>query len=508
MSDAAAVRTGAPLVTSADPAATGSESPSGTHHVMRKPRPWAAPLAKPAARIALAGGLTVAGWLLGALVAGAGAEAAEQPHGGDASGNTVATAPGHTGHSDRAREHRREPHGHPWHGVTTGSTTDSGATGTSGDSRTSDDHASGASASRDRAGSRSTTTATTATSDTSDSAGTSGDSADGTTPTTSDSTDATDAATPSTSDSSGSAHASTPAANNDTGTSATPGANAGADASSGTGQHTDGDCAGRGHHATDQTATDTSGTETGTGPSSTATDTTSTETTDTNAPNRATAPQSGGGLLGGLLGGVLGLVDTTLHSLTGVVGTVGDVGDSVLPPVTSVPAGTPPLIPIGDVLGPVFSGGTVSGGVTATVPELSVQPAPVLAAVPVIVPQPAPVIVPKAAELTHYPSVVRLIPVQQQGNGAQQSKNDTSHVGATGGGGSGGGGGLPAAPSAPVAPTTTANPGHDGTGGARQPFAVVGDSVTTTQLKLIGVSRDHEVAGAGRDAALPTTSPD
>jgi hypothetical protein len=59
-----------------------------------------------------------------------------------------------------------------------------------------------------------------------------------------------------------------------------------------------------------------------------------------------------------------------------------------------------------------------------------------------------------------------------------------------------------------MAPTTTATPGHDGSGGARQAFAVSGDCATTTQLKLIGVSRDHEVDGAGREAALPTTSPD
>jgi hypothetical protein len=77
----------------------------------------------------------------------------------------------------------------------------------------------------------------------------------------------------------------------------------------------------------------------------------------------------------------------------------------------------------------------------------------------------------------------------------------------SGGGSSGGGGGLPAAPSAPVAPTS-ASAGHDGNGGTRHPLAVVGSSTTTTQLKLIGTSRDHTADGAGREAALPTTSPD
>ncbi|MEW2500466.1 hypothetical protein AB0878_08300 [Amycolatopsis sp. NPDC047767] len=478
---------------------------------VRRPRPWAAPLARPAARIALAGGLTLAGWLLGALIAGAGAEAAEQPH-GDASGNTAVTAPGHTGHGE-AREHRREPHGHPWHGASTGSTADSSAAGTSGDSKgstggTGSDAAatgtSGTSTSGETtSGKNASGTSTSGTSTSGET--TSGKNASGT------STSGTDAAKPSASgtnasDESTSDQTATPAVSGDsTDSGATTGASQGGatagsdqvgpDGSAGAKQHETGDCDGTHHSATDQTTSDPSA---------------ATDPSATDAPLRVT-PSHQDGLLGGLLGGVLGLVDTTVHSITGVVGTVDDVGGTVLPPVTTVPGGddAPPLIAIGDVLGPVFSGGTVSGGVTATVPELTAQPAEVVTAVvPVIVPQPAPVTVPKAAGLVHYPSVVHLIPVQQRSTGAQPAHNENSRVGVTGGGGSGGGGGLPAAPSAPVAPTTTANPGHDGPGGARQPFAVVGDSVTTTQLKLIGVSRDHEVAGAGRDAALPTTSPD
>src|SRR5689334_8465747 len=89
--------------TDAPPSIAGPDPVSSTG--MRRPRPWAAPLARPAARIALAGGLTVAGWLLGALVAGAGAEAAEQPHVGDASGSTVVTAPDRHGEAHRAHHH-------------------------------------------------------------------------------------------------------------------------------------------------------------------------------------------------------------------------------------------------------------------------------------------------------------------------------------------------------------------------------------------------------------------
>ncbi|MGW4484003.1 hypothetical protein ACWEOE_09210 [Amycolatopsis sp. NPDC004368] len=483
MSDAAAVRTVAPLVSSADlgpvsgsgvsafgiSGSTGGVpvNGSGGRASLRRPRPWAAPLARPAARIALAGGLTLAGWLLGALVAGAGAEAAEQPPGADASGTTVATAPEHSGHGatapghsghGAARDHRAEPHGHPWHGISTGSTADSDTTGTSAHNTTSDS------------------------------------------PSASDGTGSA-ATTPSTSSASGSTHATSGGSTDTTDITDTPGATS--------------------QGGSDQVAPDPSGSAKKRGTDPSAPDQTTTETTadhsaadtSTETPQRSPEPpslepQSNGGLLGGLLGGVLGLVDTTLHSLTGVVGTVDDVGGSVLPPVTSVPTGTPPLIPIGDVLGPVFSGGTVSGGVTATVPEPSTQRV-VTAVVLVTAPPQTPVTAPKTAVAEQrYPSVVHLVPVRRHATGVLQTKTENSHVGATGGGGGGGGGGLPAAPSAPVAPTTTANPGHDGSGGARQPFAVVGDSVTTTQLKLIGVSRDHEVAGAGRDAALPTTSPD
>ncbi|MFI5605769.1 hypothetical protein [Amycolatopsis sp. NPDC051903] len=202
-------------------------------------------------------------------------------------------------------------------------------------------------------------------------------------------------------------------------------------------------------------------------------------------------------------------MDTTLTSVTGVVDTVGDVGGSVLPPVTTMP-GTgedPPLIPIGDVLGPVFSGGSVSGGVSATAPEPATAPVPEIAAVaPGTSTEAVPATAPEQEiHGVRYLGAVHLIPVQQSAAAAKQ--DSASHLGAANGGG-GGGGGLPSAPSAPAAPSTTANSGHDGSGGARQPFAVAADSVTTTQLKLIGVSRDHEVAGAGREAALPTTSPD
>ncbi|SEP41014.1 hypothetical protein [Amycolatopsis saalfeldensis] len=217
-----------------------------------------------------------------------------------------------------------------------------------------------------------------------------------------------------------------------------------------------------------------------------------------------------GGLVGGLVDVVGTTLNTALHTVGGVIGTVGSVGQTVLPP--SVPGGSadqPPLLPIDGVLGPVFSGGAVSGGVTATVPTLvgaTVAPAGVTVPAATAPPAGAPTTTTVASRggLTET-AIGHADSARAQ---RQQQRESDTHAINGGGGSGGGGGGLPAAPSAPMAPTTTATPGHDNSGGARQAFAVSGDSATTTQLKLIGVSRDHEVDGAGREAALPTTSPD
>ncbi|WP_344862059.1 hypothetical protein [Amycolatopsis ultiminotia] len=208
------------------------------------------------------------------------------------------------------------------------------------------------------------------------------------------------------------------------------------------------------------------------------------------------------GLLGGLLGvagGALGgTVDdlfrdtlTTVHEVTGT----GDVGVA------------DPLLPIEDVVGPVFTGGSASGGVTVTAPLPVPQAAPARTPAPAPVKTPAdPAVTPDAGSPVKVLLQVR--PRGDAGHGGTAghgSENESTRVA---GGGSGGGGGLPAAPSAPSAPVSFAGPGHDGPGGVRLPFAIATDGDTVTQLKLIGVSRDHEVDGAGRDAALPTTSPD
>jgi hypothetical protein len=231
------------------------------------------------------------------------------------------------------------------------------------------------------------------------------------------------------------------------------------------------------------------------------------------APAKTTS--SGGDLLGGLLGGVLDVVGGTLSTVTGTVGAVTDtLSHTVLAPLTQPLTGNPGgpvLLPLDDILGPVL-GGSNSGGVIAVVPGVTaavVTQAPATVAetvVPAAVPVPTTADPQQAARV----GVTRFVVLQHAESPPvvhERPRDSGTH--ATGGGGDStpglpGGGGT----TAPSAPAPTAAPGHDGPGGARHAFAVHTDDVTTTQLKLIGTSRDHEVDGAGREAALPTTSPD
>ncbi|EID54039.1 hypothetical protein SacxiDRAFT_1797 [Saccharomonospora xinjiangensis XJ-54] len=72
----------------------------------------------------------------------------------------------------------------------------------------------------------------------------------------------------------------------------------------------------------------------------------------------------------------------------------------------------------------------------------------------------------------------------------------------------------PVAPS-PSAPASFATPSSAGASSQdnshhphRGEHGILSDVPTVTQLRLLGNSRDHDVVGAGRAAALPTTSPD
>jgi outer membrane biosynthesis protein TonB len=85
----------------------------------------------------------------------------------------------------------------------------------------------------------------------------------------------------------------------------------------------------------------------------------------------------------------------------------------------------------------------------------------------------------------------------------------TADTSASNGSGSGSGSGpLAPAPTGPVGSTGHVHAGSDNSAGGRQPLAVLGSAANTTQLRLMGTSRDPAAEGAGRDAALPTTSPD
>ncbi|MEU3273877.1 hypothetical protein ABZ639_23820 [Saccharomonospora sp. NPDC006951] len=78
------------------------------------------------------------------------------------------------------------------------------------------------------------------------------------------------------------------------------------------------------------------------------------------------------------------------------------------------------------------------------------------------------------------------------------------------GGGSGDGGSAPK-PAAPAGLTSTSSgfvAAHDGAASGKSVHGVLSWAPTLTQLRFIAASRDHDTAGAGREAALPTTSPD
>ncbi|UKD53728.1 hypothetical protein L3Q65_38485 [Amycolatopsis sp. FU40] len=208
---------------------------------------------------------------------------------------------------------------------------------------------------------------------------------------------------------------------------------------------------------------------------------------------------SGPGLLGGLLGspesGQPGLLD-------GILGTVDDtVGTTLHTTVTSVDTviDTAPVRVVEPPVHPVEPAPVASGSVSASVPATKLAKEP---EAPVVVK------VGKQAPVAHAAAPARVLTAQPAAKQETLPASPVEERSQAGGGSSGGGEGLPAAPAAPAAPASTVSPGHDGHGGLRQLFALSGDGDTVTQLKLIGVSRDHEVDGAGRDAALPTTSPD
>lgn len=233
-------------------------------------------------------------------------------------------------------------------------------------------------------------------------------------------------------------------------------------------------------------------------------------TTDSAPPPSAkkqnTTKLTSDGLLGGLIGGIVDVVSGTLNAVTSTVGTLGHaVADPLTKPPVDNPA-APPILPIGGILDPVLDGVSGSGSVTVTVPTSAVDVVTTATAdVTAVVPDAAAPVQATTRATVATPHIT-LIPLQRQLPAKADQPRD-SGVHARNGGGDNGPG-LPSAPSAPSAPASSVSSGHDGPGGARQPFAVHADAITTTQLKLAGTNRDHAADHAGREAALPTTSPD
>ncbi|WP_370970231.1 hypothetical protein [Amycolatopsis sp. cg9] len=401
--------------------ATSAESPRARG---RAPRPWAASLQRPAAKILVAGGLTLAGWLLTAALSGSTAGAAEQATCPQA---PVASTVDHAGKPFSHGRHHRKSHRE------TGA-----ATCAQQADETETDETQAADA---QPGSEPTETAPVETSA---------------------------AETP----------AETKPAESEPAAKTQP-----------AGETT----------AAEQPAAETQHTLS----------TLSTQTTGAPATETQTAQEPQAGLLGGLVGGVLNVVGGTLTTVTNTVGVVTDtLSHTVLAPLTQPPADNPDapvLLPLDDVLGPILNAGSNSGGVTVTVPVTTTVVATTEAPATTVPAAPAEAVpqeTGRGTAVVHFVVVKRELPQQ-----AKQDQPRGSGVQARDGGGDSTPG-LPGGTTAPSAPAPTAAPGHDGPGGARHAFAVHTDDVTTTQLKLIGASLDHDVDGAGREAALPTTSPD
>ncbi|WP_225439633.1 hypothetical protein [Amycolatopsis eburnea] len=478
----------------------------------RAPRPWAGALQRPAAKILVAGGLTLAGWLLTAALSGSTAGAVEQAACPQA---PVASTVDHPGKPFLHGKHHRKSHretgacaqqpGETAADPAGTTTTDTTAGETQPANSTAADTAPAGTTAADSAAADTTPSGTTATNTTAGEAAPSDTTAGDTQPANSTAADTTPSETVAGETNPAETTPSGTTASQTTATESTPTETTPVDSA-----------------AADTTATGTKPAETApaakTPPSR---DTTAAEqpAADTqsgllgglvgNVLNASTETQPQTGLLGGLVGGVLNVVGGALTTVTSTVGVVTDtLSHTVLAPLTQPPASNPDapvLLPLDDVLGPIFTGGSNSGGVTVTAPAATTLVATVPAETPAAAVVTAPVeAAPQSTSRGATHSVVVRHEVPQQ---AKQELPRDSGVHARDGGGDTAPG-LPGGTTAPSAPAPTATPGHDGPGGARHAFAVHTDDVTTTQLKLIGASRDHDVDGAGREAALPTTSPD
>jgi hypothetical protein len=485
VSSTANVRHGAPVRPAAGrPALT--DGGTGSHARVRAPRPWVASLQRPAAKILVAGGLTLAGWLLGAALSGSTAAAAGAPRCPEAPAvSTVDPAAG-----DPAAKPVRHHRSHHLTGAAR--CAEQPKTGNAADEpqQRADEPPTASGTTKDASAADDSKTPSTGGNLLGGLVGGTLDALSGAAGTTKDSTV-----------SSVSSVTEEPAATTKATSSDTPATEAPKVTSSGSSPTAETT------KATSAGGSLLSGLVGGTLNAVSGATGTTKDTPATGTPAKVT---SGGGLLGGLVGGVFDVLGGTLATVTGTLDAVTDtLSHTVLAPLTQPSAdypGAPGLLPLDDILSPVLSGGSNSGGVTAVVPGVTA----VVTQVPATVAETVPVTVDGTAAAhplsTRLP-LAHLIARQTQPLPVVQDQPRDSGTHARGGGGDSTPG-LPGGTTAPSAPAPTAAPGHDGSGGARHAFAVHTDDVTTTQLKLIGTSRDHEVDGAGREAALPTTSPD
>ncbi|MEY7971213.1 hypothetical protein AB8O38_04345 [Saccharomonospora xinjiangensis] len=280
---------------------------------------------------------------------------------------------------------------------------------------------------------------------------------------------------------------------------------------------------------------DTDGTETtdGTGDAD-STDRTSDvpgEDTTTAPETAVTAPGAGplepvrpllDGTTNTLLSTTSGLLDTT-RSLTGllfdalpeITGPIGDTIEDVvdapdtLPgddsPLDLLPGITVPRLPIG--IGELLP---VNPGERPALPDGDARVGPV--ASPGTSPTSPESRKPKQ-EHTALRAAGQTEPVRDTSHGSgwtsQDIDNDTE---AKGRGSSRPFGPVAPSPSAPASFATPSSAGASSQDNSHHPHrgehGILSDVPTVTQLRLLGNSRDHDVVGAGRAAALPTTSPD
>ncbi|MFI6024006.1 hypothetical protein [Amycolatopsis magusensis] len=218
-----------------------------------------------------------------------------------------------------------------------------------------------------------------------------------------------------------------------------------------------------------------------------------------------------GGLLGGLVNTVGGVLDA-------VTSTVGSVGDAVLRPVLApilapvdhcpAPQIVVPLPESDDGFDPWPPPATADArGTTSTIAVITPE-AGSTGTTATAVEEPQPARITPVHQLTTVTATTKHHSAPAPAAPAPDDPESKVRAGSGGGGGAPGGGTPPSTPCAPPAGhSASAHPGQDNNGG-RNHLGVLPSSDSTTQLRLIGTSRDHAADGAGREAALPTTSPD